>query len=137
MSDALVQTKDHVDKSILDRDLIDQLVTIVSMGNYYTAACAALMINYYTFQRWMRVGKVDVNNGRDTLYAELYNRIRQADAMAEIFTVNTWRKSMNLYGDGIDSDRQSASSINVPPLIEGDLLTLITKEDSSHDYEAR
>lgn len=89
---SLAQIQDHVEKSILDRDLIDQIVTIISMGNYYTAACAALMINYYTFQRWMRVGKVDASHGKDTLYAELYHRVRQADAMAEIYTVNTWRK---------------------------------------------
>jgi hypothetical protein len=30
--------------------------------------------------------------------------------------VNTWRKSMNLQGGGIDGDRQSPSSINIRSL---------------------
>lgn len=39
--------------------------------------------------------------------------------------VNTRRKSMNLQGDGIDGHRQSLSLNNIPPLIEGGLLTVM------------
>ena len=40
-------------------------------------------------------------------------------------TVNIRCKSMNLQDDGVDSHRQWLSSINVPPLIEGDMLTVM------------
>lgn len=37
-----------------------------------------------------------------------------------INTINTWRKYMILQGMSIDHHHQCRSSINVPPLIEGD-----------------
>lgn len=45
-------------------------------------------------------------------------------------TVNAWRKPLNLQGDGVDGHRQSLSSINVPPLIEGDMLTVRNSKGS-------
>lgn len=83
---------DQIAKSALTRELIDALCEIVSHGHFYTVACGILKVNYITFQRWMKVGKADIENSRVTLYAELYERIKQADTAAEAYVAEEWRK---------------------------------------------
>ena len=60
------------------------------------------------------LSKMTVNIHRQHGFASTY-----------VNTVNAWHKSMNLQGAGVYGHRQPLSSINVPPLIEGDMLMVM------------
>lgn len=62
--------------------------------------------------------KITVNMDRQCCFASII-----------VNTVNVWRKSMIRKGRNIDDDRQSLSSINVPPFIRGDVLTVDRRKE--------
>lgn len=89
MSTTAIQSADEkISRTELTPELTDALCDIISHGHFFTTACKILRVNYITFQRWMRVGKVETEG----IYHEFYERIMQADGVSEAFATEEWRK---------------------------------------------
>lgn len=61
---------------------------VIAHGNYYTTACKLFRLSESTFQSWMRLGK----RSESGIYREFYDRVMQADGVAETYMVEKWRQ---------------------------------------------
>lgn len=73
----------------LTDDVIEKLCIAIKMGNYLDTACAYAGIAKSTFEKWMKLGE----EGRGK-YAELYERVLEAEREAEWRIVEMWAKHL-------------------------------------------
>lgn len=76
--------------SKLTDQLVEIFVRLVMAGNYYNAACKAVGISGVTFRRWMDLGCAATSP--DDKYRQFYLKVLEADAYAETYAVQSWRK---------------------------------------------
>jgi hypothetical protein len=82
---------DAIVRSTISEKLIEDLCALIAHGSYPAAACAALGVSHATWWRWMKAGAADHENGVDSIWRELFLRVRQAEAQSEIFAVESLR----------------------------------------------
>lgn len=64
----------------LNESIIDELCEWVATDTPFQYCAEGCGIHYTTFQNWMNQGEEDINNGIESLYATLYNRIKKTYA---------------------------------------------------------
>lgn len=84
------QASTRLAASKLTPQLAEIFCNLVAQGNYYTAACKAVGISYATFRSWMAMG--EASDDPTNVYREFFLRVREADGLAEVYAVSTWRK---------------------------------------------
>ena len=73
-----------------------KIVTAISSGNYYEAACRYAGIDYQTFRNWMKAGQ-EVAEGKlkktkkNMEFLGFFEAVEQAEAQAEIRVVANWQ----------------------------------------------
>lgn len=76
------------------------IISAISLGSSYKAACDYAGISYHTFTNWMRKGRADVENGKNTKFAQFFHDIKKAEsdaymralsAIVEAYTGGTWQ----------------------------------------------
>lgn len=74
-------------KSKLNRDLIDRAEKLLNAGNYTKVVCGYLGITYQTWYMWLNQGEEDRENGKKGLKCEFFERVKKAEASAEMRAV--------------------------------------------------
>jgi alkanesulfonate monooxygenase SsuD/methylene tetrahydromethanopterin reductase-like flavin-dependent oxidoreductase (luciferase family) len=72
-------------KTLLDDDVTDKLVAILSAGNYTDVACRAVNLSRRTFDSWMTRGKSSAES--DARYRNFRERMVEARARGEVHLV--------------------------------------------------
>jgi hypothetical protein len=62
----------------LNDQLIDAMCDLFEQGAVNTIACESVGISISTFKQWRRRGLDDLENGNDTLYAKLIDKVNKA-----------------------------------------------------------
>jgi hypothetical protein len=75
-------------RGTLTPEIADEVVTLVRAGNYFAVAAEAVGVHRETLRRWLKKGE-DADEG---LYFELVERVRQAEALAEVDAVAVVRE---------------------------------------------
>lgn len=68
----------------------NKIVTAISAGNYYEAACQYAGIDYATFRRWIEKGE----DGKNKMYSDFCEAVKQAEAQAEVRIVAQWQSQI-------------------------------------------
>lgn len=61
----------------------EHLVKAIEAGNYVETAVRACGIGTSTYYRWMETGEADVAHGKATIYRDLWEAVKKAEAEAE------------------------------------------------------
>ena len=75
---------------VLD-EVLDRVIELVSLGNYYATAASAGGMGARVFFKWMEQGQLDDEDEVQTRYADFYRRIKEAEAQAELLMVSAWQ----------------------------------------------
>jgi transposase len=73
----------------------EKIVKAISLGASTEAAARAGGAHHVTFRRWMIRGEADLECGRDTPHAALYDAVTAAEARLEQKMVKRWDKLMD------------------------------------------
>ena len=76
-------------KTTLSQDKILEITECIKAGNYAVTACRAGGVCERTYYRWLTLGKQQ----EDSIYAEFYEAIEQAEAERETRLVEKLKKS--------------------------------------------
>lgn len=71
-----------------------KIVDALKAGNYAEVACRAAGIGESTYYQWIARGRADAEAGRQTVYAEFAEAVKEADARAEQYAVAMVLKAM-------------------------------------------
>lgn len=69
--------------SKLTKNVREHLVEAVEAGNYVETAVRACGIGTSTYYRWMETGEADAAHDKSTIYRELWEAVKKAEAEAE------------------------------------------------------
>ena len=77
----------------------DKIVSAISAGNYYEAACGYAGISYSVFRDWMIAGQETKDGVRkktkgNKVFLEFLDAVEQAEAEAEVRVVAQWQKNI-------------------------------------------
>lgn len=61
----------------------NHLVEAIEAGNYVETAVRACGIGTSTYYRWMETGEADLAHDKDSIYRELWEAVKKAEATAE------------------------------------------------------
>ena len=67
----------------VDDELIEDIAQAVRAGNFIKTACEYVGIDESTYYRYMKLGKQDVEDNKDTIYSKFYKTLKKARATAE------------------------------------------------------
>jgi hypothetical protein len=73
----------------LTREVLDKIVRLMREGNFFATACRAAGIHRSTAYLWRTQGEADFLEDRRTLYAEFFDRVGHAEAVAETLYVHS------------------------------------------------
>lgn len=77
----------------LDAALIEKAHKLVSEGHYAIVVCAYLGIAETSFYSWMRKAKIDLEAGKNSIYVQFLQSIKEAEAKAEMRHLQTIAKA--------------------------------------------
>lgn len=77
----------------LDAALIEKAHKLVSEGHYAIVVCAYLGIAETSFYNWMRKAKEDIEAGKNSIYVQFLQSIKEAEAKAEMRHLQTIAKA--------------------------------------------
>lgn len=77
----------------LDAALIEKAHKLVSEGHYAIVVCAYLGIAETSFYNWMRKAKEDKEAGKNSIYVQFLQSIKEAEAKAEMRHLQTIAKA--------------------------------------------
>lgn len=75
-------------KSKLNAKMIQELARHIKAGNFAMVACEYMNIGKSAYYDWLATGRKDKENGISSLYSELVDAIKSAEAEAEMRNVN-------------------------------------------------
>jgi len=88
----------------LEPEVEKRLLDAVAAGNYYEAACAYAGITYQTLRNWVNRAEAELERvaanprrtirQRERIYVEFYERLKKAEAQAEVTIVAQWRQQV-------------------------------------------
>ncbi len=70
-------------KSTISQEIVDALSSLIAAGNYNITACQIVGVSESTFYKWLDTGLKDIEAGIDSLYRELSESTKNAEAQAE------------------------------------------------------
>lgn len=70
----------------------EEIVRMITEGQYACTACAAVGINPATYYRWLEKGKADIEADTKSIYRDFCEAIDEAEAHAELRAVDTVRR---------------------------------------------
>lgn len=77
----------------LDAALIEKAHKLVSEGHYAIVVCSYLGIAETSFYNWMRKAKEDKEAGKNSIYVQFLQSIKEAEAKAEMRHLQTIAKA--------------------------------------------
>ena len=77
----------------LDAALIEKAHKLVSEGHYAIVVCSYLGIAETSFYSWMRKAKEDIEAGKNSIYVQFLQSIKEAEAKAEMRHLQTIAKA--------------------------------------------
>lgn len=77
----------------LDAELIEKAHKLISEGHYAVVVCAYLGIDESTYYKWITKAKNDISNNKYSIYVQLFQSIKEAEAKAEMRHLQTIAKA--------------------------------------------
>jgi transposase len=71
----------------LNKDMIEKIAYFVSQGNYYVTACRCVGLSDPSFFEYMKRGEKDIENGVESIFADLVKALKTAEGEAEAVRV--------------------------------------------------
>ena len=82
-------------KSTITQEIVDALTSLIAAGNYNNTAASIVGISEGTFYNWMEQGRKDEESGIESLYLQLLQSTKRAEAHAEAEMVARVRAAAN------------------------------------------
>lgn len=79
----------------IDDELIEDIAQVIRAGNFIKTACEYVGIDESTYYRYMKLGKQDAEDGKETIYSKFYNTLKKARATAETRNVAVINQASN------------------------------------------
>jgi len=80
-------------KCKLTPELQSKICKYIEDGNYAIHACQAVGINATTFYDWVKRGDIDITNGKDSIFSNFVNTLKEAEAKAIVTHVENIRQT--------------------------------------------
>lgn len=77
----------------LNEEVIKKAANMIRAGNYQKVVAQALGVSEVTWYNWLKRGKQEANEGKDTLRAKFFKEIKRAEAEAIIRNVAIIQKA--------------------------------------------